>query len=609
MAGDDRPHDAAPDEAVAFETPDLYGAYPRLSQAQIAFLAEHGERFRTEPGQVLVREGEQCAEFLVILSGSIEIVEAHGTPEERVLRVHGPGRFLGELGLLQGQVAFYTARARDPGEVLSLPIDWLRALVARDPILGDLILRAYLGRRALLVGAGAGFRIIGSRYSPDTRRLREFAARNRLPHRWIDLESDEEAEALLRRFSVPPEETPIVIWRDQQVLRNPSNAELARLIGLSPPSAEETRSDLIIIGSGPAGLAAAVYGASEGLTTALLDAIAAGGQASTSSLIENYFGFPAGISGSDLAERGELQARKFGAQVWVPAEATALKPEDDGSYRVTFADGGDVVSHTVVLATGARYRRLEVPGIERVEGASVFYAATVYEAQQCRADPVAVVGGGNSAGQAVLFLAQRVPRVHLLIRGPDLGAKMSRYLVDQIERHPRVQVLLNTEVREVEGDDVLRAIVVDNNRTGERRKLVVRAMFVFIGTQPRTAWLGDVVALDDRGFVRTGAPAQARASGTVWEGQGRACLGLETSLPGVFAAGDVRSGSVKRVASAAGEGAMAIHQVHEHLGHTTVDVARHPDDTEAPSGRFAEPGGGHTTDPLPTNRHDRRDGR
>ncbi|WP_030830980.1 FAD-dependent oxidoreductase, partial [Streptomyces hygroscopicus] len=577
MAGDDRPPEAAPDEAVPFETPDLYGAYPRLSQAQIAFLAEHGERFRVEPGQVLVREGERCADFLVILNGSIEIVEAHGTPDERVLRVHGPGRFLGELGLLQGQVAFYTARVREPGEVLSLPLDRLRVLVARDPILGDLVLRAYLGRRALLVGAGAGFRILGSRYSPDTRRLREFAARNRLPHRWIDLESDEEAEALLRRFSIPPEETPIVIWRDQRVLRNPSNAELARLIGLSPPPTEEARSDLIIVGSGPAGLAAAVYSASEGLTTDLMDAIATGGQAGTSSLIENYFGFPAGISGSDLAERGELQARKFGARVWVPAEATSLKPEE-GAYRVTFAERGDVVAHTVVLATGAKYRRLEVPGIERLEGASVYYAATVYEAQQCSADPVAVVGGGNSAGQAVLFLAKRVPRVHLLVRGPDLAAKMSRYLVDQIERHPRVNVMLNSEVREAEGDDVLRAIVVANNRTGERRKLVVRAMFVFIGTQPRTAWLADVVALDDRGFVLTGAAAQARASGTVWEGQGRVCLGLETSLPGVFAAGDVRSGSVKRVASAVGEGAMAIHQVHEHLGHTTVDVARHPDD-------------------------------
>ncbi|MFI7311195.1 FAD-dependent oxidoreductase [Streptomyces hygroscopicus] len=577
MAGDDRPPEAAPDEAVPFETPDLYGAYPRLSQAQIAFLAEHGERFRVEPGQVLVREGERCADFLVILNGSIEIVEAHGTPDERVLRVHGPGRFLGELGLLQGQVAFYTARVREPGEVLSLPLDRLRVLVARDPILGDLVLRAYLGRRALLVGAGAGFRILGSRYSPDTRRLREFAARNRLPHRWIDLESDEEAEALLRRFSIPPEETPIVIWRDQRVLRNPSNAELARLIGLSSPSIEEARSDLIIVGSGPAGLAAAVYSASEGLTTDLMDTIATGGQAGTSSLIENYFGFPAGISGSDLAERGELQARKFGARVWVPAEATSLKPEE-GAYRVTFAERGDVVAHTVVLATGAKYRRLEVPGIERLEGASVYYAATVYEAQQCSADPVAVVGGGNSAGQAVLFLAKGVPRVHLLVRGPDLAAKMSRYLVDQIERHPRVNVILNSEVREAEGDDVLRAIVVENNRTGERRKLVVRAMFVFIGTQPRTAWLADVVALDDRGFVLTGAAAQARASGTVWEGQGRVCLGLETSLPGVFAAGDVRSGSVKRVASAVGEGAMAIHQVHEHLGHTTVDVARHPDD-------------------------------
>ncbi|MFD8382750.1 FAD-dependent oxidoreductase [Streptomyces sp. NPDC059679] len=585
-------------EAIPFETPDLYGAFPRLTEEQIGSLAEHGRRFPVEPGEVLIREGERAAEFLVVLSGSVAVVEDFGGPGERVLRVHGQGRFLGEVGLLSGQVAFTTTRAGEAGEILSVPVDRMRVLVARDPGLGDLVLRAHLGRRALLVGAGAGFRVIGSRYSPDTGRLREFAARNRLPHRWTDLEADQEAEAALRRFSVRPEETPIVIWRAREVLRNPSNAELARLIGLTaPPAAEEGRCDVLVIGSGPAGLAAAVYGASEGLSTVVMDAIATGGQAGTSSRIENYFGFPAGISGAELAELGVFQAHKFGAAVRVPAEATALAP-DDGRYRVALADGGEVISRSVVLATGARYHRLDVPGIERLESTGVHYAATVYEAQQCRADPVAVVGGGNSSGQAALFLADHVPRAYLLVRGADLTAKMSRYLIDRIERHPRVKVLCNTEAREVIGEDALRGVVVENNLSGERRKLDVRALFCFIGAVPRTAWLAGSLALDDRGFVVTGAPARARAGPAVWEGHDRGSMPLETSLPGVFAAGDVRSGSVKRVASAVGEGAMAIHHAHEHLSHLA---------TYAPPGPPLEPDGGHNT--SADHREDGGDGR
>ncbi|WP_079102216.1 FAD-dependent oxidoreductase [Streptomyces sp. TP-A0356] len=565
-------------EAVPFETPDIYGAYPRLTDDQIERLAEHGERITTEADQVLIREGEACECFFVILSGSVAIVEGYGTPEEHVLRVHGPGRFLGELGLLHGQVAFYTAVVRDPGEVLAVPIERLRALVARDAVLGDLVLRACLGRRALLVGQGAGFRIIGSRYSPDTRRLREFATRNRLPHRWVDLETDEEAEALLRRFGVSPEETPIVIWQDRTLLRNPSNAELARLIGLAPRPPQESRSDLVIVGSGPAGLAAAVYAASEGLSTIVVEAVATGGQAGTSSRIENYFGFPSGISGAELTERGVLQAQKFGARVTIPAEATGLEPRD-GHYAVTFADGDTMLARTVLLATGARYRRLQAPGVERLEGTSVHYAATLYEAQQCRSDPVAVVGGGNSAGQAVLFLAEHSPKVRLLVRGEDLGARMSRYLVDQVERHPRVEVLLNTEVVEALGEEVLEALVVRDNRTGEQRTIGARALFVFTGADPCTGWLAGRLALDSRGFILTGAQAQATTTARRWEDQGRNCAALETSLPGVFAAGDVRSGSVKRVASAVGEGAMAIHFVHEHLGSTgtaglTTDTIR-----------------------------------
>ncbi|MFD9224696.1 FAD-dependent oxidoreductase [Streptomyces sp. NPDC060064] len=552
----------------AVETPDLYGAYPRLTPEQIDLLASDGRRAPAASGDVLMREGEPCGDFLVILSGSVVVLENYGTPDERVLRVHGPGRFLGELGLLHGQAAFFTAVVRGPGEVLAVPVDRLRDVVARDPVLGDLILRAYLSRRDLLVGQGAGFRILGSRYSPDTRRLREFAARNRLPHRWIDLETDEEAEALLRRFSIRPEDTPIVLWRGEQLLRNPGNGELAALIGLpAPPAFDETRCDLLIIGSGPAGLAAAVYGASEGLETTVVDAIATGGQASTSSRIENYLGFPSGISGGELAERAVIQARKFGATISVPAEAAALKAHDD-HYSVGFADGTEATGRAVVLATGARYRRLAVPGIERLEGSGIYYAATAFEAHECRADPVAVVGGGNSAGQASLFLAQHVPRVHLLVRGADLGAAMSRYLAERIEHHPRIEVHLSTELGEVAGENAPEYLVVKNNRTGERHTVKARALFVFIGAQPCTAWLAGSVLLDARGYVLTGTDAQARAAPGSWAGLGRECLTLETTLPGVFAAGDVRSGSVKRVASAVGEGAMAVHLVHEHLGKT-----------------------------------------
>ncbi|AQW50374.1 FAD-dependent oxidoreductase [Streptomyces violaceusniger] len=580
----------APEEAVPDETPDISGAYPRLTDEQIAYLSGHGTRRSVVPGQVLIRDGGPPADFFVVLSGSVAITAHRGTPDERLLRVHGPGRFLGELSLLQGQVAFYTAHAQEAGEVLALPMDRLRALLARDPCLGNLVLRAYLGRRAQLVGGGVGFRILGSRYSPDTRRLREFAARNRLPHRWIDLEADQEAEALLRRVSVSPEDTPIIIWREHQVLRNPGNAELAQLIGLSPPMTPHSHCDLLVVGSGPAGIAAAVYGSSDGLTTTVVDTVAPGGQAGTTSLIENYFGFPAGIPGSELAERGMLQARKFGTQVRIPAEATSLEPAH-GHYRVTFADGSETLCRTVVLATGAHYRRLDVPGMERLERTSVYYAATVYEARQCGAAPVAVVGGGNSAGQASLFLAEWVPRVHLLIRGSYLGARMSRYLVDQIERHPRVNVMLDSELREVRGEDALRTIVVGHRRTGERRTLDACALFVFIGAKPCTDWLTGVLALDDRGFVLTGDEAEARAAHGVRAGPGRGCLSLETTLPGVFAAGDVRSGSVKRVASAAGEGAMAIHHVHDRLARTAAGPTHPSGAAPAPSGRSAAPGG------------------
>jgi thioredoxin reductase (NADPH) len=555
------PADASGQEQLA-ETPDRYGAFPRLSDAQIETLARHGERQRVEPGEVLFREGDKRYDFFVVLDGKVMVVSGYGG-EERMIAVHGPRRFLGELSLLTGQAAFFTAVVREPGEVLVVPVERLRALVTQDTVLGDIVLRAYLLRREMLIGLGAGFQIVGSRFSPDSRSLREFAARNRLPYRWIDLEEDEAAEALLNGLDVAPEETPVVIWRGNQVLRNPSNEELAQMIGLRARSVAEDVCDLLVVGAGPAGLAAAVYGASEGLGTVALDAVATGGQAGTSPRIENYLGFPSGISGAELANRAEIQAEKFGARISVPAEATALD-ERDGYYVVRFDDGSEATARTVLITSGARYRKLDVPRLEELEGTCVYYAATMMEAHLCRGDPVAVVGGGNSAGQATLFLAQHTTKVTLLIRHEDLGRDMSRYLADRIERSPKVEVLRTTEVRELVGDRALEALVVENNQTGERRRIEARELFVFIGAKPHTGWLGDKLALDDRGFVLTGRAVRPAENG---EGQdaGHEPYLLETSLPGVFAAGDVRSGSIKRVASAVGEGAMAIRLVHARL--------------------------------------------
>jgi thioredoxin reductase (NADPH) len=543
--------------AAPEETPDLWGAFPRLSDAQIRALAAHGAPRTFRPGDVLYREGDRDPDFMVVREGAVAVVEGYGG-EERVLARHGPGRFLGELSLLTGQPAFLTAVAAEPGEAIAVPAPRLRELVAHDPALGDLILRAYLIRRSLLIEAGAGFRIVGSCHSPDALRLREFAARNRLPHVWIDVEKDEAAEALLRGLSIGPEDTPVVIWRGTEVFRNPTPAELARLMGLHAPRPIEGVCDLVVVGAGPAGLAAAVYGASEGLATIAVDAIATGGQAALSSRIENYLGFPSGISGAELAERAVIQAEKFGADIRVPGEAAGLEPRD-GHHAVTLGDGTDLLGRTVLIATGARYRRLDVPRLERFEGAGVYYAATPIEARVCRGIPVAVVGGGNSAAQATLFLARHAMSVRLLVRGGDLAAGMSRYLADRIERDPRIEVRLRTEVRELLGDEVLEGVVLEDLGTGEREEIEVSALFVFIGAEPYTAWLAGRVALDDRGFVLTGGDGLPAAGG-------RRPLPLETSVPGVFAAGDVRVGSIKRVASAVGEGAMAVRLVHEYLG-------------------------------------------
>jgi thioredoxin reductase (NADPH) len=545
------------------EPPNRNGAFPRLDDSQRQRLGAIGDLRAVAAGEVLFREGDEGYDFFVVESGAVAIVRGYGA-ENRVIAVHGRHRFLGELNLLTGERVYLAAVVRDQGEVIQVPRPRLLELLRDDEELSNIVFRAYMSRRTILIESGAGVRVIGSRYSQDSRRLREFLARNRMPFEWMDLESDSEAEMVLRALSIQPCETPVVIGADE-LLRNPSNQELAAALGVGARGAPPPMCDLVIVGGGPAGLAAAVYGASEGLDTQAIDQVAFGGQASTSSRIENYLGFPSGLSGSELAERAHVQAKKFGARLAVPARATSLT-RDDGHYTIQLADGQVVNGRIVIVATGAQYRKLDVPDMERFEGNGVYYAATQAEAQLCFGDPVVVVGGGNSAGQAALFLSQRAASCRLMIRGADLARSMSRYLIDELDRRPHVELLTNREVAELRGEDGLEAIVVVDPRTGEREELEAKALFVFIGAEPHTDWLRGYIAMDEHGFLITGRDLEGDQLAAY---NGERPLFLETSQPGVFAVGDVHSGSIKRVASAVGEGSMAVQLVHRRLAGLT----------------------------------------
>jgi thioredoxin reductase (NADPH) len=540
------------------EPVDRNGAFPRLGEDQRARLRAAGRTRAVQSGEILFREGDAGYDFFVVESGAIAIVEGYGH-ENRVIAVHGRHRFLGEVNLLTGSPAYLTAVVRDAGEVIQVPAGRLRALLAEDEELSNLIFRAFMSRRTILIDIGAGVKVVGSRYSQDTRRVRTFLARNRMPYHWMDVEDDAEAEALLRALGVGACETPVVVG-GEQVLRNPSNAEIASMLGFGSRGAAPPMCDLVIVGAGPAGLAAAVYGASEGLDTQVIDKVAFGGQASTSARIENYLGFPTGISGGELAERATLQARRFGARMVVPAMAVGLHTEN-GHYTIELADGSEVNGRTVIVATGAQYRKLALPDLERFEGVGVYYAATQAEAQLCAGDPVMIVGGGNSAGQAAMFLSHDAASCRLLIRGDDLAKSMSRYLIDELERRPQVELMTYSEVVELKGSDSLEAVVVLDNRTGERRELEARALFVFIGADPHTDWLRGHVAMDEHCFLLTGRDVQGEAL-LAYSSEP---FFLETSRPGIFAVGDVHSGSIKRVASAVGEGSMAVRLVHQRL--------------------------------------------
>ena len=525
-------------------------AFPVLDAAQIAQAGQctAARPRRCADGETLIAVGDRAFKFFIVKSGQIEIVDYSGD-EPKVIAVHSKGQFTGDISHLTGMPAIIRAIARGDCEVYEISTEALRHLLEQCPDLSDVILQAFIARRQLLRESPdfTGLRVIGSRYSTDTFRVRDFLSRNRVLFTWVDLESAPEVNQLLKGFGLTEADTPVVACAHRVLLRNPSNQVLADEVGIHQ-SLESTVYDLLVVGAGPAGLAAAVYGASEGLRTAVLDSVGPGGQAGSSMRIENYLGFPTGLTGAELTDRATLQANKFGAHLSVPASAARLSFEN--GYAVLDAGGAEAITaKCVLIATGAQYRRLDVEGFEKYEGTGVYYAATPAEAQLCRGCPVIVVGGGNSAGQAAVFLAGYASRVLLLIRGDDLNKNMSSYLVRRIEQTSNIELLCNTTIRRMTGNGHLQAIDIVNSRDGSERTIEAPAVFSFIGASPCTSWLPPEIERDAKGFVVTG-PAVAHSK--YW-GVARPPLLLETSHPGIFAAGDVRSGSVKRVASAVGE--------------------------------------------------------
>jgi len=537
-------------------------AFPVLDEAQIAQAASCTTLTpkHCRDGETLIAVGDRAFKFFIVKSGEVEILDYSGDAP-KTLATHRKGQFTGDISHLTGAPAIFAAIARGDCEVFEISGEALRHLLNQCPSLSDIILQAFIARRQLLRESPnfIGLRVIGSRYSADTFRVRDFLARNRVLFTWVDLETDPQVNQLLKSFGLTGADTPVVACAHMLLLRNPSNQQLADEIGIHQ-SLERTVYDLLVVGAGPAGLAAAVYGASEGLRTAVLDCVGPGGQAGSSMRIENYLGFPTGLTGAELTDRATLQANKFGAHLSIPTAATRLSFEN--GYAVLDGGGSEpVTTKCLLIATGAQYRRLDVEGCERFEGTGVYYAATPAEALLCRGCPAVVVGGGNSAGQAAVFLAGHASRVLLLIRGDDLNKNMSSYLVQRIEQTTNIELHTNTTIRRMTGNGHLEAIEIVTGDNGQPRTIETPAVFSFIGAAPRTDWLPPEIERDAKGFVQTGA---AVAKSIQW-GVTRAPYLLETSHPGVFAAGDVRSGSVKRVASAVGEGAMSVQFVHEYL--------------------------------------------
>jgi len=537
--------------------------FPKLTPVQISRIEPHGRIRSILPGEVLIEQGDTSVPFFVVITGEIEIVRPFGT-QETLVTVHSDGQFTGEVNMLSGRRSLVRARVTKPGKVIELDHQQMLSLVQTDVELSGIFMRAFILRRVELIAAGVGdIVLVGSAYSADTLRIKEFLMRNGHPYSYIDLERDLDVQNLLDTFQVSASEIPVLICRGQIVLRTPSNQEIADCLGFNESIDQTHVRDLIIIGAGPSGLAAAVYGASEGLDVLMLETSSPGGQAGSSSSIENYLGFPTGISGQELAGRAYTQAQKFGARMLV-AKASQLVC-DGRPYVIELENGARISTRTVMIATGVQYRKLPLENLSRFEGAGVYYGATFVEAQLCGGEEVVVVGGGNSAGQAAVFLAQNAKRVHMLVRSSGLTASMSRYLIRRIENTPTIILRPRTEIVTLEGGAHLESVHWRNNQSGETEKHEISHVFIMTGAEPNTHWLNGCIILDDKGFIKTGSDLLSdNFSASAWPLMRQPYL-LETSLPGVFAVGDVRSGSVKRVASAVGEGSIAISFIHKVL--------------------------------------------
>ena len=545
-------------------SPNTAAVFPVLTTAQMARIATHGRMRPVNRGEVLLEAGEHSAHFFAVISGEIEVVRQSGTGEELVA-VFQPGMFTGEVNMLSGRRSFVQLRASEPSEVVDVDRERLMELIQADSELSEIFMRAFILRRVEIIAHGFGdVVLIGSNHCAGTLRIKEFLTRNGYPYSSVDLDRDDGVQNVLDRFNISPEDIPVVICRGEVVLRNPTNQQIADCLGFNDAIDETQIRDLVIIGAGPAGLAAAVYAASEGLDVLVVESNSPGGQAGSSSKIENYLGFPTGISGQELAARAYTQAQKFGAQLMIAKSGVRLTC-DRRPYTLEIDDGARVPARTVVIATGAQYRRLSLENGRQFEGAGIYYGATFVEAQLCAGEEVVVVGGGNSAGQAAVFLAETARHVSMLVRSSGLAESMSRYLIRRIEQSSRITLRANTEIIALEGTTSLDRIRCRDSQSGSVETHDIRHVFVMTGAIPSTAWLDGCLALDAKGFIKTGPDLSTEDLASAQWPLGRTPHLLETSLYGVFAVGDVRGGNIKRVASAVGEGSIAVAFVHQVL--------------------------------------------
>ncbi|MFE3830427.1 FAD-dependent oxidoreductase [Streptomyces sp. NPDC059092] len=540
-------------------------AYPTLSQRQLVHLFDLGVVEDVTAGHVIHRIGDKTYDLVVIDDGEVEVVrEATADAPEEVIATFGPGAFLGELGLLTGQTVFLSARAVRSSRIYRISAENFRNLMETEAEIADIILAAFRARRAILKYAAAQtIEIIGSSFSAESMSLRTYVARLELPHSWLDVDTSE-AKFLMDVSALSVDDLPAVLLPGEKLVKA-TPAELATKLGLSYRKGRSADVDLVVVGGGPAGLAATVNGSSEGLATVMLDTVGPGGQAAASSRIENYLGFPQGLSGAELTRRASAQVLKFGANIYSPSTVVAIRTSGD-RLTVLLSDGVEIPARAAIVATGARYRSLPIDRWNEFEHAGIYYAATEMEARSCARKEVAVVGGANSAGQAALFLAGRGCMVNLVVRGEDLSARMSSYLINRISVHPRIAVHASTEVTELQGGASLEAIRLTNSSHHEETVVSCCGLFCFIGAYPASGWLNGCCCTDGKGFICTGSHIPDENLGRQWEILGRDPLPFETSVPGIFAVGDVRYGSTKRVAAAVGEGASAISSVHQVIG-------------------------------------------